>query len=290
MTTEKLSHSISKEAFTTFLVNEVKRTARYNRSLITAYINIDGLDEVGKKYGPGSAERVLQAIAETIKKNLRESDATSLLSQNEFGILLPETNQNQAQTIVLKVQQELTEAMAKNQWDVTFRIGVVISMGKNTFEEIYKKIGLLRDETMFTGPDVIGNQAVVKKFEDIKLIGIDEEMTQKVFLTPNKYNAHLKLSDYPPLKWEELFDEERKSSPHSLWHHAWIQGRNLVVQCALEEITQKQLNIIKQNVDDTNKKHREFLKQEELKQIKTKNLDEEEKKKKHKILSSLVFE
>lgn len=137
---DKLTHAISNRAFIEILAKEIKRTARYNRSLTLVYMGVNDMDGVNKKYGREVGDRLLVTVAETIKHNLRTSDSISRLGGDEFGILLPETDHDQAQIVMAKVQKTLNIIMEQNKWKVTYNIGMVACHGEVTsLEELLKQ-------------------------------------------------------------------------------------------------------------------------------------------------------
>ena len=46
---------------------------------------------------------------------------------------------------------------------------------------------------------------------------------------------------------------------NSMWRHAWIEGKYVVIHCVPDEIKKYHLNDIKEDVTNSNQKYREFL-------------------------------
>ena len=103
--------------------------------------------------------------------------------------------------------------------------------------------------------------ADLELFEDIVLINV---ATDKIF-RPNPesalYNVPFELSTRPPLEWVQIFDEERRFPRHSSWRRAWIDDRYVIVRCALPEIKEHHFDDLKEDIFNSNKKYREYLRE-----------------------------
>ncbi len=64
-------------------------------------------------------------VVEIIRQNFRVTDTIARLGGDDFGILLPETNISQAQIAVSNFHVKLLDEINKNNWAVTFGIGVI---------------------------------------------------------------------------------------------------------------------------------------------------------------------
>jgi diguanylate cyclase (GGDEF)-like protein len=65
------------------------------------------------------------ATGTAIRTALRTRDALARLGGDEFGILLPDTNGEDAAQVLARVQTSLQHAMATNDWHVNFSMGHV---------------------------------------------------------------------------------------------------------------------------------------------------------------------
>jgi diguanylate cyclase (GGDEF)-like protein len=103
---------------------EIIRSARYNRPLTLAYIDIDNFEQVNDTFGHNTGDNLLRAVATTMKATLRSTDSIARLGGDQFAILMPETSQEHAAIAINKVREQLLETVRKKGWPVTFSIGV----------------------------------------------------------------------------------------------------------------------------------------------------------------------
>lgn len=103
---------------------ELARSARYRRPVTIAYIDVDNFKQVNDTLGHATGDKVLRAVAQTIKSSLRSVDFVSRLGGDEFAFFMPETDVDQANIAVRKVQVRLQSIVKDSEWPVSFSIGI----------------------------------------------------------------------------------------------------------------------------------------------------------------------
>ncbi|MDP9202386.1 MAG: toll/interleukin-1 receptor domain-containing protein [Gemmatimonadota bacterium] len=96
-------------------------------------------------------------------------------------------------------------------------------------------------------------------FEDLRIIGLDEDRTFKPDPAKALFHMYLRLSEEPPTEWEQIFEAERRFPRHSMWRKAWIEGNHIIVHCVPDELEKYHLGDLKQDVRTANTKFREYL-------------------------------
>ncbi|MEW6498264.1 MAG: GGDEF domain-containing protein [Cyanobacteriota bacterium] len=119
---------------------EVKKSNRFRHPLTAIYMDIDDFRQLNETLGYAVGDKLLKAVAETIKYNLRETDIIARIGGDEFIILLPGSGYESSQTVISRLQKQLSEMMQENQWAATFSIGAAtfINPPKSVEEMIHR--------------------------------------------------------------------------------------------------------------------------------------------------------
>ena len=128
--TDSLTGLFNRRYFYMILNNEIERARRYSLRLSMVMIDIDHFKNVNDTFGHLAGDDVLKALAEVCKQLLRQSDNMFRFGGEEFMIVLPETDQEEA----LKVAERIRATVA----DATFetkkgRVKITISLGVSQF-------------------------------------------------------------------------------------------------------------------------------------------------------------
>jgi diguanylate cyclase (GGDEF)-like protein len=123
--TDNLTGAVNARFFSELVDLEINRTLRYRHPLTVVYLDLDNFKTVNDRFGHTMGNKVLNTIVENARDHLRKTDVVARLGGDEFAFLLPETDQAAAQVIVTKIQSSLLDEMNRNNWPVTFSIGVL---------------------------------------------------------------------------------------------------------------------------------------------------------------------
>ncbi len=104
---------------------EIGRSDRYSHPFTFAYIDLDNFKEVNDRFGHSTGDKVLKAVADIVQHQIRKLDTFARLGGDEFALLMPETGEIEAQSVVSRLRRDLLDEMQRNDWPVTFSIGVV---------------------------------------------------------------------------------------------------------------------------------------------------------------------
>jgi diguanylate cyclase (GGDEF)-like protein len=94
----------SAAAWRGMLTLEAARVTRYGRPATIVIADLEGLDRLAARLGPESVERLLPAVAATLRREARSADRIARLASARFGILLPETGEVDAINWVERVR------------------------------------------------------------------------------------------------------------------------------------------------------------------------------------------
>jgi diguanylate cyclase (GGDEF)-like protein len=102
------------------------------------YLDLDNFKQVNDKFGHDEGDNLIKRIADNLKDQLRSTDIVARLGGDEFAILFPETGQQDAQAVMFKVYDHVTDLLGKDYPFVTFSAGAVtyIAMPNSSKEAI----------------------------------------------------------------------------------------------------------------------------------------------------------
>jgi diguanylate cyclase (GGDEF)-like protein len=107
---DALTPVANRRAFVRELSRMIAFTRRYGPPSSVAYFDVDGLKKINDTHGHPAGDAALRHIAEILCNNVRSSDIVGRLGGDEFGVILTQTNQEQAtaKAIALAGQIEKT--------------------------------------------------------------------------------------------------------------------------------------------------------------------------------------
>jgi diguanylate cyclase (GGDEF)-like protein len=126
-TTDKLTGVSNRQALLGTLFTEVERASRYGRPFSVAFLDIDHFKNVNDTYGHAVGDVVLRGVAQTVRTNLRSTDAIGRYGGEEFMLLLSETTPEEATVLTEKLRQLV--ARQRFAIDASTTIQVTISIG-----------------------------------------------------------------------------------------------------------------------------------------------------------------
>ena len=109
-TTDDLTRVASRRFFTKHLPREVDRAARYNRALSLILCDIDHFKNVNDTLGHAGGDEVLRQFGSRLQEVLRRGvDWVARIGGEEFAIVLPETNYDQALEAARKLRSTVAD-------------------------------------------------------------------------------------------------------------------------------------------------------------------------------------
>jgi two-component system cell cycle response regulator len=115
---------------------EVERAHRYRRPLSLIMIDMDRLKEINDTYGHTAGDEALKLVAEAIRVSIRKVDLATRFGGDEFVILLPEADYQEANTVVNRVKKEIKARVFKSG-TLSVSIGVVQWKPEFTTSELF---------------------------------------------------------------------------------------------------------------------------------------------------------
>lgn len=126
---DQLTGVLNRRGLDDAIVREVARVNRSGDSLAIAMLDVDNFKHLNDTHGHHVGDTALQHLATVIQEALRPTDIISRFGGEEFVILLPDTNLDDAYTAVTRLQRTLTKRffMGNNErLLITFSAGISI--------------------------------------------------------------------------------------------------------------------------------------------------------------------
>ena len=132
--TDALTGGFNRRHSERVLCNELVRNARFERPLSVLMFDLDNFKPVNDTLGHSAGDLVLIAVHEAVQTALREVDDLARIGGDEFLILLPETDENQAKRIARRLHARVTRQLRLRFGDQSLLSKVTISVGALTLE------------------------------------------------------------------------------------------------------------------------------------------------------------
>lgn len=123
--TDALTGLYNRRLFDEYCDKELNRANRYGQHLAVVILDLHKLKEVNDRHGHLQGDLVLRLAAATLRKTLRASDFAFRIGGDEFALLLPQTDTEQATTLCRRVRSQYENELQPLKLDV----GVTLDFG-----------------------------------------------------------------------------------------------------------------------------------------------------------------
>lgn len=149
--TDELTGICNRRRIFAELEKELERACRYSRPLAGMMIDVDNFKKMNDQYGHLTGDRILKTFARVLGKSIRLTDILGRYGGDEFLLVLPETNLEEAKRVAERIRKNLRDYQEQvmDQFGiVTASIGLVVIDGfrpenKATFLDRIDKVLLL---------------------------------------------------------------------------------------------------------------------------------------------------
>lgn len=118
-----LNHSSIKHQ----LLNEVKRTNRNNTKFCYVMLDIDNFKLINDTYGHAAGDRVIRQLSHLLKQRLRATDIVGRYGGEEFAVIMPDTNINDASLVINEIRKTFSNLQQQENdaiYHCTFSAGI----------------------------------------------------------------------------------------------------------------------------------------------------------------------
>ena len=140
---DSLTKSLTRRHFFNIAESEFLRFSRYHRNLSVLVLDADHFKNINDAYGHYAGDLVLRSLSLVVLEQKRAQDTFGRLGGEEFSLLLPETNLEQAKVVADRVQQTWEQTPSNVDGHLiysTVSIGVAEADKEDkTFEDVLRR-------------------------------------------------------------------------------------------------------------------------------------------------------
>lgn len=135
----------------------------------------------------------------------------------------------------------------------------------------------------------MGSHRMAKKFEDIKIVGLDEDASGPSG-QGSLMNLVLRLSQVAPAEWAEYFNQAWKQHIYMMKRRAEVFGRQLEIIAMPSEMQSDHIPELNKVISDTNEAYKKYIGQLNQAEAAEEAKKAEEKKQISDLKNSLKFD
>jgi diguanylate cyclase (GGDEF)-like protein/PAS domain S-box-containing protein len=147
----------NRKLFMDFLALELAQARRNRRFLAVLFLDLDRFKQINDTLGHAAGDLLLQAVAQRLKRCVRESDTVARIGGDEFNVLMPDMAQSDdVGTVVRKIMGVFQHPFLLDNVEIDATTSVGISMfpeDGDSCEELVQKA----DSAMYVAKQTSGN-------------------------------------------------------------------------------------------------------------------------------------
>jgi diguanylate cyclase (GGDEF)-like protein len=130
--TDSLTGIFNRRYFEERFIEELHRSERHNLSFSLAMMDIDDFKSFNDTEGHLAGDEVLKSVANITKECLRISDVLARFGGEEFVVIMPQTERNEASAVAERIRQSIKEQSIRG-WNGFPGKRITASIGVATF-------------------------------------------------------------------------------------------------------------------------------------------------------------
>lgn len=164
---DQLTGVLNRRGMDEAMMREVARAGRSGAKLSVALLDIDNFKKLNDNYGHHVGDEALKHLATVVQDNIRPTDIVSRFGGEEFVVLMPNTDIDQAMVLMTRLQRSLTKRFFMGNSE---QILITFSAGVALFKENDDQASVLHraDQAMYVAKKTGKNKTVSET--DINLV------------------------------------------------------------------------------------------------------------------------
>jgi len=159
--TDRLTGLLNRGTWENLVDAEYERYRRYGQATSLVMFDIDHFKKVNDTYGHLAGDEVIKHTAETTRNSIRQSDTAGRYGGEEFGIILPETDAENARIICERIREAIeTSLVQTTAGEIKYTISMGISQLTETPEN-YMQWMQKADEALYQAKESGRNKVIV---------------------------------------------------------------------------------------------------------------------------------
>ena len=146
------------------LVQEMARARRGQNPLGLALVDLDFFKEINDKVGHRAGDQVLKFFSQFLRVNLRQEDVLCRIGGDEFSVILPDTDAENAEIFFDRVKTKLDRIDlsldARAKINLSFSCGIATFSSEHTPEDFIEQA----DQALYTAKARGRNQVVAANY------------------------------------------------------------------------------------------------------------------------------
>lgn len=142
-TTDELTGLYNRRYFIRIAEDELERAKRYQKYFSIIMMDIDHFKTINDTYGHSAGDKVLKSLGLLLLNRLRKNDTTARLGGEEFGVILPETNLDQAYIAAEQIRNKVVSSPVEYEGqEINYNLSAGVasySSSTNSLEDILRE-------------------------------------------------------------------------------------------------------------------------------------------------------
>ncbi|MCD1630789.1 MULTISPECIES: GGDEF domain-containing protein [Marinobacter] len=159
--TDRLTGLLNRGTWENLVDAEYERYRRYGQATTLVMFDIDHFKPVNDNYGHLAGDEVIRHTAQTTRNNIRQSDSAGRYGGEEFGIILPETDAENARLLCERIRESIEKSTVETSaGNITYTISMGIAQLTDEPEN-YMQWMQKADEALYAAKESGRNRVVV---------------------------------------------------------------------------------------------------------------------------------